>query len=450
MRDVLIITSILACAFWAMQRPVVGIYSFVGFSILNPHSYAWSWAQSFPFALILAISVVTGMVFSREKLNFPKQREVTLLLSLWVIFGLSTVDAVLPDRGIPSSVALDKFIYVSKIFFMVFLSMILVNTTEKLKWLMRVIAVSIGLYAAKSGLFSLATGFSHMVWGPERSFLYANNAIGLAMGMNIPILFYLIKLEKSVWFRQALWAMLFLSYPAILATFSRGAWLGLGLATILLFPSTKAKIWVVAGSILALLIISPILSSDWVPERVASRFDQLVNYEEEASAQSRFWSWKTCTLVGVSNPFLGEGFNFYSPEVYRKYYPEFRDHYGENKVWSCHNAWLTILAEHGIIAFLVWVCLVISTILSSRKFRKTAGENLQGWYFHQYGQMFRGSLLVYCLVGVFYDAAYFDLFYQIIGALVIAKSCAKLEWSSADLDMMEQRKREGLKMPLKV
>ncbi len=419
MRDTLIIVTVLIFAFLALRKPVIGIYAFVGFSIFNPHSYAWAWAQSFPFALILALSVIGGMIFANEKFQLPRQREFNLLIILWVIFGLSTLDAILPDRGPPSDWALDKFIYVSKIFLMVILSMILVNTPEKLQWLMRVVAISIGLYACKSGLFSLATGFSHMVWGPERSFLYANNAIGLAMAMNVPILFHLIKIEKTSWLKISLWAMLFLSYPAVLATYSRGAWLGLGFATLLLFPSIKSKVGIVAMGVLAIALISPIFSTDLLPERIVSRFDQLVNYEEEASAQSRFWSWKTCFRVGMYNPFLGEGFNFYSPEVYLKYYPEFREHYGEGKAWSCHNAWLTVLAEHGVVAFFIWVSLIGCVIGASAKIRKLSNN----WVYLQYGQMLKSSILVFGLVGVFYDAAYFDLFYQIIGALVVVKNC---------------------------
>jgi len=53
----------------------------------------------------------------------------------------------------------------------------------------------------------------------------------LALVMNIPLLYYLLKTETITWLRWLIKAMLLFSFPAVVCTYSRGAWLGLAMVT---------------------------------------------------------------------------------------------------------------------------------------------------------------------------------------------------------------------------
>src|SRR6185295_14138787 len=106
-------------------------------------------------------------------------------------------------------------------------------------------------------------------------------------------------------------------------------------ATIFLVLKSKHRILsIVAAGVLALS--SPLWISRVTSEQIAQRYDTLKNYEDDGSANSRFWNWTFCSRVGLANPLAGAGFNFYSPAAYQVYYPEFLDKYPD-KVWSCHN-----------------------------------------------------------------------------------------------------------------
>ena len=425
MRDVALVFLVIGSLFVALKKPAYGMLLFVAFGIISPQGFAWSFGRSIPVSMIMSIATLVGYLVSPEPKRFPQQREVWILLGLWFLFVVSTAFAYVPHRGWASDAALEKLIHVSKILIMIFLSMSLLYTKERVQLLMKTIALTIGLLAIKGGLFGILTRGSELVWGPEGSFLYANNAIGLAMAMNVPLLYYLIQAESNPWIRRVMWVMLVMSVPAIVCTFSRGAWLGLAAAAGLILLKSRYKVFIgVVGAfcIASVLLIFPFIASlDILPERVQERYDQLINYDKEGSAISRFWNWEGCKRVGLANPLTGEGFDYYSPLTYVKYYPEFIEEYGYGKVWSCHSMWLTVLAEHGVLAFLLWTFLLLSCFLSLRRIhsfsRRVEGLEWMGYY----ASMIEVCFVVYMIVGTFIDVAYFDVYYQVVVVVILLK-----------------------------
>jgi probable O-glycosylation ligase (exosortase A-associated) len=414
MRDLLLIAVVVLCSLIALRRPVFGMLAFVCLSLLNPHSMTWGIGRTFPFAQLTAIGTIVGYCFWSEPKRFPRQREFWLLLALWGMFGVSTLFAIEPED------ALERFMHISKILLMIFLSMSLINNEHRLHLLLRVIALTLGFYGLKSGIFSVISGGSYMVWGPEGSFLAANNAIGMAMVMNIPLLFYGAKMESYWWLRWLMRVMIVFSYPAVICTFSRGAWLGLALVTWLLICKSKHRLRVMTLTGCVGFMLLPFLLSR-LPDRVASRYDDLVNYEAESSAQSRFWNWELCKRVGMAHPLHGGGFDYYSLDIYPKYYPEFIDRWGEGKVWSCHSSWFTIFGEHGFPGILLWIGMLGSALYSLNKIYFYAKQHQELEWAINYIKMTQIALYAYILINTFYDAAYFDLYYQLIALSIIIK-----------------------------
>ena len=82
----------------------------------------------------------------------------------------------------------------------------------------------------KGGIFAMISGGGFIVYGPEGSFLEANNSIGLALAMNIPVLMYLLKTEQKNWARKNLKdnAVLFLSGDCLYVFAGRLDWDGCG------------------------------------------------------------------------------------------------------------------------------------------------------------------------------------------------------------------------------
>lgn len=415
MRDIILLTGVAIAGLFAIRRPSFGLLTFVLLGFVAPQSYTWGFGRTFPFSQVIAVGTVLGLVLSPERKTLVIQRESLLLILLWLFFGASTLGALYPAK------ALEQFLLVSKIFFMIIIATMVINSDEKLNSLVRIVGYSLGFYGLKGGLFAVLSGGEMIVYGPEDSFLYANNSIGLGLAMNIPILLYLLKIEKSSWLRWILRSMLFFTYPAIVCTYSRGAWLGMLVVTAMNLLSSRKKVLLIGFACIVTIALQLILSQK-APERLISRYDSLLNYEEDSSAQSRFWNWEFCKRVGLARPIAGGGFDLYGLESYATFYPEFLERW-PGKVWSCHSTWLTIFAEHGISGSVIWLALVICGLMSLRQIR-AYGMTSGNLYLVEFIDMVQSSLLAYLVVGTFIDAAYFDIFYYFIALIIIQKGIA--------------------------
>jgi probable O-glycosylation ligase (exosortase A-associated) len=413
MRDIVLVSAGLLAALVGLGRPVFGLLTFAFLGFTNPHSFTWGFGRTFPLSQVVAISTILGMVVSSERKGLPHQRETWILIFLWGMFAVSSIFAFYPDA------AYGQLIQISKVLFMIVMAMIIINNENRFQSLMRVMGYSLGLYALKGGIFAIVSGGGYMVWGPEGSFLEANNSIGLALAMNIPILLGLLKIERNKWLRLILMAMLVFSYPAIVCTYSRGAWIGMAMVTILSVLKSRKKFITVAAAGLAAVVLQAVLPQI-APEQLRYRYDQLVEYQDESSAQSRFWNWEFCRRIGMARPLTGGGFKFTSIENYQRYYPEFLERWPGSQ-WSCHSTWLSIFGEHGFPGAILWLALLVSCFLSLRQIRaygRAASEKSQ---YVQYADMIQSSMVAFLVVGTFVDAAYFDVFYYLVAFIVILK-----------------------------
>lgn len=418
MRDGLVMLISLVCCAAGLRRPAHGMLAFVGFAILAPHGFTWSLARTFPHSLAIAVCTLIGFALHGGDRRIPLHRETFLLAIAWVWFCASTIFAVEQD------LALEKLLLISKILFMVFLSMAVLNSREQLQNLARVIGLSIGLLAVRGVIFFVRMGGSETVEGPAEGILFANNSIGLAMAMNVPLLIYLLRTETNKWLILAARIMLVATYPAVIGTFSRGAWLALGAVTFLLILRSKHRFLIVGVGAVALMMGSalfPLVASDRLSER-ANTFQDI---ENDNSAQQRFGSWEFCAKVGLQNPVVGAGIDYYSLKMYETYSPEYAERWNlkrwGGRAWSCHSMWFTILGEHGVLAFMVWVGLLVSCMSSLGAVKRYGVSGQEGLWMVPWADMLRISFVGYAVAGTFLDFAYFDIYYQLIAAVIILK-----------------------------
>ena len=413
MRDAVLILITFALSFMAIRRPVIGMLAFVGYGLLAPQSLTWGVAKTIPHSLILAACTIIGYVFAREARKFPFERESILILLLWCLFGLSTMFALEQDA------AFRQWILVTKILFMVLLSTSLIKEEKTLHALFRVIGLALGFYALKGGLWFIRTGGEGTVEAPEGSFLSANNSLGVALVMNLPILYFLAKAEDQVWLRRLFQLLFWLSYPAIAGTYSRGAWLGAAAVSALLFLKVKRKVLLIGSAVVLFVVASPWLAPIG-SDRLQQRAGTFQNVQEENSAQQRLDSWLYCFRAGLENPVFGGGFDYHSRATIEKYNPQMLERW-EGKVWSCHSSWFTLWSEHGIPAFLVWILLIMSALASIRSLKIKLRQIPASSVLHHWPSLIQISVAGYFVSASFVDFSYFDLLYQIIAAIIILK-----------------------------
>ena len=71
MRDILLTLVIGALLPAILARPSIGAYAWAWISLMNPHRLAWGFAQTVPFAQIIAITTLLRTLFSTKR-NRPQ------------------------------------------------------------------------------------------------------------------------------------------------------------------------------------------------------------------------------------------------------------------------------------------------------------------------------------------------------------------------------------------
>ena len=165
MRDIALTLIFFGILPFVFSRPYVGIYLWTWFGFMNPHRLTWGFAFDFPFAEIIALVTLASLFASKEPKRIPWTRETVLLIvfTLWILF--TTFLALYPDH------AWAQWNKVWKIMLMIYVTMMLINTRQKLDWLIWVIVLSLGFYGVKGGIFTILHGGVYRVQGPWVSFI---------------------------------------------------------------------------------------------------------------------------------------------------------------------------------------------------------------------------------------------------------------------------------------
>jgi probable O-glycosylation ligase (exosortase A-associated) len=385
---------------------------------MNPHRLTWGITYSMPFAQFVALATLPGFLLTRDRQPLPRTRETYLLLTLWGFFTVSTVLSLVPELSWP------QWERVSKIMLFTVMTLMLFQNRQRLRCLLLVIAGSIGFYGFKGGLFAIRSGGEYMVIFPEDTLMGTNNGFGLALNMTLPIFFFLAREELNPWLRGLLRATFFLSIPAVVFTYSRGAALGLGAVLLCIALKTNRRWFVITGATVAVLVALAM-----APEKWFSRMETLKTYEQDASAQGRLDAWYVFSQVGLARPLFGAG--FWAPstdEIFYKYAPE------APKARDAHNIFFNVMGEHGVIALGVFIALILCCLSTLRKLRTNVGTLRAPDWVVNYSHMIEASFVAYLVTGFFLSASYLDLFYHLVAFTILLRVLAQRELNAERLN----------------
>ncbi len=410
-RDVIVAAAVLGSLPFCFLRPWIGVLVFSWLGYMNPHRLTWDFAYNQPWAMMVALATLTGLLFAgKARTRLPRTAEVYLLLALWMVFVVSTFGAMQPVD------AWDQLNKVSKILLLTFVSMVLFRDAEKLRYLIYVIALSIGFYGLKGGVWALGTGGGNMVLGPPETFIAGNTEIGLALVMVIPLLVLLARDEPRRRMRLLLRATFAFSVVAILFTYSRGAVLGLGMILPLIFLKSKWKALVIPLALVAALFGQSIAEAIF-PEQWMARMGTVQTYEQDRSANMRLNSWIVAYRLALDHPFFGGGFRPFTPAVYLAYSPDDK----WNTQQDAHSIYFQVLAEHGFVGLGLFLLLILATMVSLRRIMRRARHDPALKFHYNAAQMIEVSMIGYVVVGAFLSMSYFDLFYHLVAITALLR-----------------------------
>ena len=221
MRDTLVIAIVLVGALAALRRPWIGIMLWTWLSIMNPHRYTWGIVYDAPLAAVAALSVVLGLLMTKERESPFKASPVIWLAIFMLWMTLSWL------AGIDPAGDYEQWKKVMKIDVMLLVALMLLHSKQHIFALMWVCVASLALLGAKGGVFSLLGGGGQRVWGPAGSFIEDNNAFAVALIMTIPLLRFLQLQLGNGWARHGMTGVIVLCAVGALGSQSRGALLAI-------------------------------------------------------------------------------------------------------------------------------------------------------------------------------------------------------------------------------
>jgi probable O-glycosylation ligase (exosortase A-associated) len=372
---------------------------------MNPHRYAWGIARDFPVAMLVALATLIGFAFTRDKNGLPRDGIMILMILLFLVFALTTPFAFNREAALP------YLIQVAKIWLMILVSVMLINNPRKLRFLLMVIGLSLGLIGIKGGLWALATGGAHRVYGPANTFIGDNNDVALAFCMGLPLLFYLAKDEKNFWLKQLMRGAFVMTIIATIFTYSRGGFLTLAAVGFLLMIKARYKALAVVMLGLALLAGTVIVPAKW-----SDRMQSIQTYQEDQSAMGRIIAWKMAINLALDRPLIGGGFNTFIPQVYARYSND------PTSGRDVHSSYFEMLGEQGFVGLGLFLLLIAVALSNTFWLKRLLRRNPHIQWARYYPDMLQVSIFAYMVGGAFLGRAYFDMFYQLVAAITITKT----------------------------
>jgi probable O-glycosylation ligase (exosortase A-associated) len=409
MRDYLLLLILSAAIPVGLFRPYYGVLVYAWISYMYPHELTWGFARTLPAAKLAALATAAGIVLTGSvNLKPLRQRENVLMILLWGIFTFSSFFAI------NSSLAWSKWNEVSKLIVMALLTAMLLTDEKRIRYFFLLIAFSLGFYGLKGGLFGVATGGQFIVWGPGTSVLAGNNAMGLALNMTLPFLWYLGHQEKRL-LKILLYSMFVFTIPAVMFTYSRASGIiALPIVLVTLVLKGRKRFLITCAMLLTALLAYP-----FIPQRWWNRQRTVLTYESDTSAMSRIDNWKVVWRMANDRPLTGGGFLFHTDKTIEKYGPEFIRTYG--KSWDTHNIFVAILGAHGFPGLLVFTLMIGFCFLSCRRLRRAVRKRPDLEWVGNYCRIVEVSFLALLINGMFVNMEYFDLLYHLVAMVTSLK-----------------------------
>lgn len=404
LRDIIIVSIVLLAAFMAFRRAWIGVMLWNWLSIMNPHRYTWGFAYSAPLAAIAAGATLLGLLFTKERRSPFLGAPVGWFLALTIWISLSWL------MGMDVTGDYGQWTKVMKIYLMTFVALMLLHNRYHIMAFVWVSTASVIILAVKGGIFTVLSGGAHRVWGPPGSFIADNNEFALAVILAIPLMHFLQMQLAKPWMRHAVTVAILLSVASALGSHSRGAFLALGAMGLIFWWRSSRKGPIALMLVFVVLVLLPMMPDEWW-----ERMGTIQTYEEDTSAMGRINAWYVAWDV-AKDKFFGAGMSYQYPEIFMLY-GRFETH-----ARSAHSIYFQILGNHGFVGLFLFVTLWFSTFRTAGWLRKNGGKLPETRWVVSLGAMAQVCLLGYAVGGAFLSLAYFDLPYNVMVMVVLAKN----------------------------
>ena len=420
-RDLLVTFVVGLGLLYLFKHPAVGAYLWAWLSVMTPQTMTYGFARGYPFAQLVAVATLAAWAFTAKKQKLPLNSITVLWAALLIWMSLTSLFSIAPE-GWTS----ERWIFVMKIQLMLFVSLMLVRSGQELRILVCVVTMSLAYFGIKGGVFTLQGGGGGRVWGPGNSLLGGNNELAVGLVMIVPFLYWMRQSIDHKWVKRGVTVAIVLCIFSILGSQSRGGLLALLVLALFLGVKSAYPVRMTAGvlSLVAAAIF-------FMPATWTERMDTIKSYEEDTSAMSRIYTWRTLTNAALSRPLVGAGFRADNMIVFSTYAPEGAEwELFRGRPLVAHSIYFQMLGEHGFVGLALYLAFWGTVWRQATRIARqaTAVPDLSGWL-PLLMRMTQVSLLGFAAGGAFLSLAYLDLTfyfagYVLLGGMLLAKAQA--------------------------
>jgi hypothetical protein len=369
------------------------------------------WSYSYPVDLTdgrcpplswpLGVLLVCCTLWQRRRL-FVRDARMVLYGALVLVLTLSSTDR-----------ADVHFIWFLKNVLVAGMIPVLVDTRERFRLYLRVIAVGVGVVALAQGLAALLCvpildgGVDCGLAGPPGE----RNDYALILCMMIPIFYHLARTERKGHVPLVYWSLLAGTLGAVVATYSRSGAIALSGAIIYLASTSRRRKRAFCVVVLAIPLLSLTLPSAYTGRLLAMRSAATA----DPSAANRLVIWRTATRMAKTSPWFGVGFGQGERLIGRYHDPATgRAVPTSEGRRAMHNSFLSVLVDAGLPAACLWLAAflwgIVAAWRTSRQAASRGDPRLADW-----GRMLVASLLAYLAVGLVQSTQYAGIAWHMLG-----------------------------------
>ncbi len=402
MREIVLLVILGFVILQAFRRPWIGILGWTWLSIMNPHQLTWT-LKTMPFAAAIGGATLIGLFITSDKRDYSQSREGITLMVFMVWMCITLPFSMVFDESF------ELWKRVMKIDLMILVAMVVLNSKRHMMLLVWVLVISIGFFGVKGGAFTLATGGSYRVWGPENTYIEGNNEVALAIVIVIPLMRFLQMQMQAKWAKTTMTVCMVLMAMAALGSHSRGALLAIAAMALVLWWRGKKK---AMGAVVMVVVGVALLSV--MPHEWWDRMNTIKTYQQDESAMGRINAWWMAWNLAKSN-FFGGGFMIWIGPIFTIYAPD------PNDVHAAHSIYFQVLGEQGFLGLILFMVLFTMVYLTGGTLRTRGKAQPQTQWLSDLGGMLQVSLVGYAVGGAFLSLSYWDLPYNLLVLAVIGK-----------------------------
>jgi probable O-glycosylation ligase (exosortase A-associated) len=359
-----------------------------------------------------------GLVLQRDRLIIPSFLWIYTAFVLWAFVGYAGTDY-------PVAVAM-RLNAAWKIGLISLVTVNALRSRPRVRFFTFFFLAAYALYPVRGTLISYAGGnrmFGRAMW----NYVYANpndlaalTLFPLAMSIGV----YLT--EPPGWPKKAALVGIVLLPIVIILTQSRGAFLAMSLFATFAIIGSRRKL-----RLIAMVVVVAVAAALATPESAWHRFSLLKNatsvenlqaVDPEGSAEQRFEIWRVASAIIGDHPIEGVGLGAYS-YVHERYVRTGAFSQIAAGRRDTHSTYLNVMAETGVVGFLLFMAIFVSTMTRAERVRRQVRATLP--LYSQQLLYLNLGLLGYLLAGVFGSFAGLTTPYLYVALIVAMTAIAE-------------------------